>query len=116
MYNDGAAIFALGYCVLILGGMAFSIFIFWRIFKKTGQSGAMSMLLLIPGVGLLIVLCLLAFGKRPIETEVEQHRMMHGGIPPTAAPPSYTGYAQPGQPQPPYMQYPTPPQYPPQPY
>jgi hypothetical protein len=108
--------FTLAYCIIILAAIAFTIFIFWRIFKKTGQNGAMSLITLIPGVGLLVVLCILAFGKWPIETEVEQHRMMHSGIPPTPVPPSYPGYAQPGQPQPPYTQYPSPPQYPPQQY
>jgi hypothetical protein len=123
MYDNGSSsvaaafsAFALGYCVFILAIFAFMIFIFWRIFKKTGQNGAMSLITLIPGIGAIIVLCILAFGKWPIETEVEQHRMMRGGIPPTPAPPNYPGYAQSGQPQPPYMQYPTPPQYPPQQY
>jgi hypothetical protein len=108
--------FALGYCVFILAVVALTIFIFWRIFKKTGQNGAMSLIALIPGIGTIIVLCMLAFGKWPIETELEQHRMMHGGIPATPAPPNYPGYPQPGQPQPPYTQYPMPPQYPPQQY
>ena len=108
--------FTLAYCVFILAIVAFTIFIFWRIFKKTGQNGAMSLIALIPGVGTIIVLCMLAFGKWPIETEVEQHRMMHGGASPTPAQPNYPGYAQPGQPQPPYTQYPAPPQYPPQQY
>jgi hypothetical protein len=107
--------FAVGYCVFLLVVIAFMIFIFWRIFKKTGQHGAMSLLTLIPGIGTIIVLCILAFGKWPIETEVEQQRMMQGGtVPPAPAPPGYPGYA---QPQPPYSQYPTPPpQYPPQQY
>jgi len=108
--------FALGYCVFILAIFAFTIFIFWRIFKKTGHNGAMSLITLIPSIGAIIVLCILAFGKWPIETEVEQHRMMHRGIPLTPALPNYPGYAQSGQPQPPYMQYPIPPQYPPQQY
>jgi hypothetical protein len=108
--------FALGYCVFILAIVAFTLFIFWRIFKKTGQHGAMSLIALIPGIGTIIVLCMLAFGKWPIETEVEQHRMMHGGVPPTPAP-GYPAYPpQQSQPQPPYSQYPMPPQYPPQQY
>ena len=114
----GAAISAFlgAECLFILAIIAFTIFIFWRIFKKTGQNGAMSLIALIPGIGTIIVLCILAFGKWPIEIEVEQHRMMHGVVPPAPAPQTYPGYAQPGQPQPPYMQYPAPPQYPPQQY
>jgi len=108
--------FALGYCIVALAAIALTIFIFWRIFKKTGQNGAMSLITLIPGVGILVVLCILAFGRWPIETEVEQHRMMHGGVPPIPAGPSgYSSYpSQQSQSQPPYTQYPSPPQYPPQ--
>src|SRR5437763_4225750 len=90
--SSAAAVFSaitLGYCVFVLAIIAFMIFIFWRIFKKTGQNGAMSLIALIPGVGTIVVLCILAFSKWPIETEVEQHRMMHSGMPPASAPPSY---------------------------
>ena len=42
---------------------AFAIFLFWRIFSKAGMSGAMSLIILIPGIGGLIALCILAFGE-----------------------------------------------------
>jgi len=113
--SSAAAIFSaftLGYCIFILAFVALTIFIFWRIFKKTGQNGAMSLIALIPGIGTIIVLCILAFSKWPIETEVEQQRMMHGGIPQNPVAPGYSAYPPSGQPQPPYTQYPSPPQYP----
>jgi hypothetical protein len=113
--SSAAAIFSaftLGYCIFILAFVALTIFIFWRIFKKTGQNGAMSLIALIPGIGTIIVLCILAFSKWPIETEVEQQRMMHGGMPQNPAAPGYSAYPPSGQPQPPYTQYPSPPQYP----
>lgn len=45
--------------------MAFPIFCFWRIFTKAGYNGAMALIWLIPGLGPLIVICILAFGKWP---------------------------------------------------
>jgi hypothetical protein len=51
--------------VFVLAILAFQIWLFWRIFSKAGYSGAMSLLILIPGIGALIVLCILAFGNWP---------------------------------------------------
>jgi len=95
----GALIFAALYCLLIVGFFAFQIFLFWRIYTKTGQSGAMSLIGLVPGVGLLILLCILAFSKWPVEYELEQRRMMPG-MPPTP------GYGPPTYPQDPSSPYP----------
>ncbi|SRR5579884_2794658 len=100
-------VLSLVYCFVGIGFTAFIIFLFWRIFTKTGQNGAMSLLGLIPGVGLLILLCILAFSTWPIQLG-QGPRMMPGAMPPPA-----TGYGQPMQP-PPYGQ-PQPPQYPPYP-
>jgi hypothetical protein len=41
--------------------MAFFVFLFWRIFTKAGLSGPLSLIVLFPGIGPLIVLCILAF-------------------------------------------------------
>jgi uncharacterized membrane protein YhaH (DUF805 family) len=46
--------------------LAFAIFLFWRIFTKAGLSGPLSLLVLIPGIGWLIVLCILAFSEWPV--------------------------------------------------
>ena len=43
--------------------MAFFIFCLWRIFTKAGMSGALSLITIVPLVGPLIALCILAFGK-----------------------------------------------------
>lgn len=51
--------------ILILAAMAFPIFCFWRIFTKAGYSGAMSLIWLVPLVGPIVVLCILAFGTWP---------------------------------------------------
>jgi hypothetical protein len=41
------------------------IFLWWRIFSKTGNSGAFSFLIFVP-FGTLIIMCILAFGQWPI--------------------------------------------------
>jgi hypothetical protein len=102
----GALIFTALYCLFVIAVISFQIFLFWRIFTKTGQSGAMSLIGLIPGVGLLILLCILAFAKWPIEYELDERRMMPvaplmtGYAPP---PPGTSTYPQdPSSPYPPY--------------
>jgi hypothetical protein len=40
---------------------AFLIFLFWRILTKAGLAGPLSLLLLVPGIGWIIVVCILAF-------------------------------------------------------
>ena len=51
--------------ILLLAGIAFPIFCFWRIFTKAGYNGAMSLIWLIPAVGPIIVISILAFGAWP---------------------------------------------------
>lgn len=49
---------------VLLFGVLFSlllVFLFWRSFTKAGLSGPLSLLVLIPGIGFLIALCILAF-------------------------------------------------------
>lgn len=53
--------------IMILAAIAFPIFCFWRIFSKAGYNGAMSLIWLIPFVGPLVVICILAFGTWPSE-------------------------------------------------
>jgi hypothetical protein len=69
--DAAAGIMALGCFVwavimlFVLAILAFQIYLFWRIFSKAGYSGAMSLLILIPGIGAIIALCILAFGNWP---------------------------------------------------
>ena len=57
--------------LLILFMTLIVVFPFWRIFSKAGFHGALSLLMLIPFVGI-IMLFFLAFAKWPInKTEVE---------------------------------------------
>jgi uncharacterized membrane protein YhaH (DUF805 family) len=73
----------------------FYIFIFWRICSKAGYSGALSLLNLIPGVGTLILLCILAFGSWPIR----QAPMQNYGQPPFNNPQYPSGPNYPQNPQ-----------------
>ena len=53
----------LGAGVLLFGVLfsALLVFLFWRSFVKAGLSGPLSLLVLIPGIGFLVALCILAF-------------------------------------------------------
>ncbi|HEY1655536.1 MAG TPA: hypothetical protein VGF86_10505 [Candidatus Tumulicola sp.] len=49
----------------------FFVWLFWRIFAKTGMNGALGLLCLVPYVGPLICLLILAFGQWPIHDTLE---------------------------------------------
>ncbi|MBV8197717.1 MAG: hypothetical protein JO263_06260 [Candidatus Eremiobacteraeota bacterium] len=68
------ATFILVYGIVLLAIMAFTIWVYWRIFAKAGYNGAMSLLNLIPGIGPLICMIVLAFGRWPIEDELSALR------------------------------------------
>lgn len=58
------------YIIVIVALVAFSIWVYWRIFSKAGYNGALSLLNFIPGVGPLICVLILAFGRWPIEDQL----------------------------------------------
>lgn len=60
-----AGVGCIGFIVILLLLMAFPVFCFWRIFDKAGYSGALALLWLIPAIGPLVVICILAFGTWP---------------------------------------------------
>ena len=66
------------YAIVIVAILAFTIWVYWRIFTRAGFNGALSLLNLVPGVGPLICMILLAFGRWPIEDELDALR---GGRP-----------------------------------
>ncbi len=73
--SDGAATAFLGafflvYVLVVLAIVAVTIWIFWRILSRAGFNGALAFLVLIPGVGALIPLLMLAFGRWPIEDQL----------------------------------------------
>jgi hypothetical protein len=49
------------FMIVGLAFAAFFVFLFWRIFTKAGLAGPLALLVLIPGIGHLVILCILAF-------------------------------------------------------
>jgi hypothetical protein len=49
--------------------------IWWRIFSKTGHHGSLGLLMFVPFVNL-IMICVLAFAKWPIQRELEHTRRL----------------------------------------
>jgi uncharacterized membrane protein YhaH (DUF805 family) len=58
------------YFVVLIVMIAAFIWIYWRIFQKAGFNGALSLLNLVPGIGQLICILILAFGRWPIEDQL----------------------------------------------
>jgi len=79
------AAFAFVYVIVICAVVVFTIWVYWRIFAKAGYNGALSLLNFIPGVGPLICVIILAFGRWPIEDQLAA--LQSGAIPPPQAPP-----------------------------
>jgi hypothetical protein len=87
-----------------LVGFIFAIIVYWRIFAKTGYSGALGLLMFVP-IANIVMLCILAFGEWPIYRELNYLRQQVGrGQPYGQQSSSSPQYPQYGQPQPP--QYP----------
>jgi uncharacterized membrane protein YhaH (DUF805 family) len=86
----GAAIAGMmGFFLLFgLAVLAFFIFLYWRIFTKAGLSGPLSLLVLVPGVGPIIVVCILAFADWKV-VPIAQYPIGLQPYPPPPPPPSY---------------------------
>ncbi len=67
-----------GLCIV-----AFAVYLFWRIFTKAGLAGPLSLLILVPGFGWIIVTCILAFS----EWRVIPAPPIYGGLQPFPPPP-----------------------------
>jgi hypothetical protein len=67
-----ALIFFLIFFVILVG-------IYYLIIKKTGYNPWLSLLILIPGLGGLIIIIMLAFTEWPIQREVRELRTRLGG-------------------------------------
>ncbi len=66
---------------------------YYVIIKKTGYNPWLSLLILIPGIGGLIILIMLIFTEWPIQRELRdlRARLAGGGMPPTGAYPPTGG-------------------------
>ncbi|HLI76423.1 MAG TPA: hypothetical protein VKV02_05700 [Acidobacteriaceae bacterium] len=68
---------------------AFFIFCLWRIFTKAGMSGALSLITIVPVVGPVIVLCILAFGKWNVVPVPTGYALSNQPYPPAYPPANY---------------------------
>ena len=64
------ATFFVVYAIVIIAIIVFMIWLYWRIFVKAGFNGALALLNFVPGIGQLICLIILAFGRWPIEDQL----------------------------------------------
>ncbi len=73
------------YGVVLLAIVGFTVWIYWRIFVKAGYNGATALLNLVPGIGQLICIIILAFGRWPIEDRLAALQGQPGvpPVPPT---------------------------------
>jgi hypothetical protein len=82
----------------LFGGMMFTVIIiglcltvffvwcFWRVFQKAGYNGALGLLCLVPSIGPLICLLILAFGTWPNQQPEVISAAPIGGVPMTPPP------------------------------
>jgi hypothetical protein len=76
--NPEVDLFIAGIAIIVgLVAMILAVVIYWRIFAKTGNNGALSLLMFVPLVNLFMLLYL-AFSEWPIEREVQQLRSQSG--------------------------------------
>jgi hypothetical protein len=64
--------------ILGLVSFIFGLFCLWRLFTRAGYSGWMSLWILVPGLGGLIILGVLVFGNWPVLREVNELRQQLG--------------------------------------
>jgi hypothetical protein len=72
LLGGGTLIFALIFLVILVG-------IYYLIIKKTGYNPWLSLLILIPGLGGLIIVIMLAFTEWPVQRELRELRARTGG-------------------------------------
>jgi hypothetical protein len=73
--------------IVCLALTVFFVWMFWRIFARTGMNGALGLLCLIPSIGPLICLLLLAFSRWPIEDGLAPQEYAAAPAPPPNFPP-----------------------------
>ena len=95
MASMGIALFLVGIVIT-----AFFIFCLWRIFTKAGMAGALSLIAIVPMVGPIIVLCILAFGKWNVAPVAPGYAVSTQPYPPAYPPQAYppTNYPPAGPP------------------
>lgn len=71
--------------VFFLAVAVFFVYLVWRIFTKAGLAGPLALLWLVPGIGWIIALCILAFS----DWKVVPVHSGYGNLPPSYPPPAY---------------------------
>ncbi len=69
--------------LLVLVFMVAFVFLFWRIYTKAGLAGPLALLVLVPAIGPLVALCILAFAQWRVVPAPQQY----GSFPPQYPPP-----------------------------
>ncbi len=68
--------------------MVFFVYLVWRIFAKAGLPGPLGLLWLVPGIGWIIALCILAFSEWKVVPAASSYASGLPAYPPTAYPPA----------------------------
>lgn len=68
--------------------VAFAVFLFWRVFTKAGMAGPLGLLVLVPGIGWVIAMCILAFTEWKVTPIAPGYTSGPPSYPPPAYPPS----------------------------
>ena len=85
----GLGIGALLFAVLFAFGLvAFFVYLVWRIFAKAGLPGPLALLWLLPGIGWIIALCILAFSEWKVVPARTAYDGLAPAYPPTPYPPA----------------------------
>ena len=79
--------------IIVTAMTVFFVWLFWRVFTRTGMNGALGLLCLVPSIGPLVCLLILAFSRWPIEDALLSYT---GGTPPAEAPSAPPPAAPPG--------------------
>ncbi len=86
MAGKGASILAFSLLLTLILSIFF-VWLLWRIFTKAGMSGAMSLISLVPVVGPVIVLCILAFSDWNVVPVAPGYAASNQPYPPANYPP-----------------------------
>ncbi len=76
----GAFVLVILFIALLI--LAFTVWLFCRIFSKAGFHWALGFLTLIPSVGVLVALLILAFGQWPVHQELKSLKQPPSDQPP----------------------------------
>ncbi len=81
----GAVLFGLLFALAIV---VFFVYLVWRIFAKAGLPGPLALLWLVPGIGWIIALCILAFSEWKVVPATSTYASGLPAYPPTSYPPA----------------------------